>query len=277
MSDPGIGDNIGIPYAEGITDRLELDYSELLTNAGATIEAVAGLPKIVKSSTDVADIASVIVKLRDLAARSESHRKAEKEPYLRSSEAVDAFFFKRLKEPLDGQRKDLSNRLDRHKQQQLAEERQRREAEAAAARKAQMEAIRVQQEAEAAARRARSIDSQTSREIEAANARVEADMAAVKAEATALATMAKSTTLVGERFEGTERSGQVAMRKMPVVFIEDVAKLDLELLRPYLKGVLLAHGIEGLGQGDWIQPVNARCYGGDARCNCRQVTYGGAR
>lgn len=60
-------------------------------------------------------------------------------------------------------------------------------------------------------------------------------MADAKAEETTLATMQKSTAMVGERFEGSERSGQVGMRKKPVVFIEDIYKLDLELLRPFLR------------------------------------------
>ena len=236
MSDtPGIGDNVGVPYAQGVTDRLELDYAELLSNSAATIDSTAGLPTVVECSADVADIAGMVVKLRDLAARAESHRKAEKEPYMRSSEAVDAFFFKRVKEPLDGKRTELGRRLDRYKQQQLAEERARREAEAMAARKAQEELRRQQQEAEAAARRARSAESMAQREAEAARARVEdSKLAEMEAETAELATMTKSGRLVGERFEG-ERSGQVTMRKQAVVFIEDVSKLDLDLLRPFLK------------------------------------------
>lgn len=228
-----MGDNIA-PYAEGVTDRLEQDYGELLNNAKDTIADADELPHTVETSIDVSAIAAVVVKLRDLAARGESHRKAEKEPHLRAGEMVDAFFFRRVKEPLDNKRKQLGARLDVYKQRQLAEERARREAEAAAARKAQEEARRKQEEADAAARRARSEEAKEQRAAEAAAARVENEMAAAEAEKTLLSTMARAGKMVGERFEG-DRAGQVTMRKTPVVFIEDVAKIDLERLRFYMK------------------------------------------
>ena len=107
------------------------------------------LPSTVESSVDVGAVSDIIVKMRDLTARSESHRKAEKEPYMRAGEMVDAFFFSRAKEPLDLKRKGLTARLDLYKQRQLAEERARREAEAAAARSAAEEARKLREEAEA--------------------------------------------------------------------------------------------------------------------------------
>ena len=234
MSDNRIGDNQA-PYAQAVTDRLELDYGELLNNAAIALGEAEALPVLVENSTDVADIAGIVVKLRDLAARSESHRKAEAEPYLRSKEAVDAFFFHRVKDPLDGKRKDLAHRLDIYKQRQLAEQRARREAEALAARKQQEELQRLREEKEAAARRARSAESAEQRQAEAKAAKIEAELAAIKAEETALATLVKPARMVGERFESDERSGQVTMRKTPVVVINDMNELDLELLRPFMK------------------------------------------
>lgn len=234
-SPPRMGDNIDAPYGQSVTERLEQDHAELLAKAKNILADAEDLPVVVQTSFDVSAIADVVVKMRDLAARSESHRKAEKEPYMRAGEAVDAFFFKRVKEPLDVERKGLSARLDVYKQRQLAEERARREAEAAAARKVAEEARRLREEAEAAERRARSVAASELRAAEAAAARVAADMATVKAEETALATMVKSGRMVGERFEGSDRSGQVTMRKTPVVMIDDVAQLDLALLRPFIK------------------------------------------
>lgn len=232
---PPIGDNIDAPYGTSIVERLEQDYAELLVRAKNMLADAEELPITVESSLDVSVVGDMIVKMRDLSARAESHRVAEKEPYLRSGEVVHAFFRKRAIEPLDKRRGNLQARLDAFKQRQLAEERSRREAEAAAARRAQQEAQKAREEAEAAARRARSEESARARAEEAARARVEADMADAKAEETTLATMQKSTAMVGERFEGSERSGQVGMRKKPVVFIEDIYKLDLELLRPFLR------------------------------------------
>lgn len=236
MSDlPNLGDNIGAPYAEGVADRLELDYATLLENARDALSEADDMPLTVETSIDVSAVANLVVKLRDLAKRSESHRVAEGAPYLRSKEAVDSFFQRRLIEPLKISGKGLQARIDAHKQRQLAQERARREAEAAAARKAQEEARRQREEAEAAARRARSEESARLRAEEAAAARVEEEMARGQNEEATLSTMVKSSEMVRERFEGTERSGMVTMRKQQVVFIDDVAKLDLELLRPFIK------------------------------------------
>ena len=234
IDQPQMGDNINARFAQTVADRLEDDFGEMLNNTSDALADAENLPTVVESSIDVGAIGDVIKKLRDLAGRAEAQRVAEKEPYLRAGEAVQAFFCKRIIDPLDTKRIELNRRLDAYKQRQLAEERARREAEAAAARRQQQEAQRAKEAAEAAARRARSAENIEQRTIEAAGARVEADMADAEAERTTLATMAKAGAMVGERFEG-ERSGKVTMRKTPVVFIEDVAKLDLERLRSYLK------------------------------------------
>lgn len=235
MNNAMIGDNVGAPYAEGVAERLALDYSELIDNADSALGAAKTLPEIVNGSDDVAPIGDMVKKLRDIAARAESHRKAEKEPYLRAGDAVFAFFTKRVIDPLDAERKRQMAKLDAFKQRQLAEERVRREAEAAAARKAEQERQRLLAEAEAAARRARSEQTRMQAEAEARQARIEADMAAAKAEETELATLASSTAIVRERFEGNERSGLVGMRKKKIAVVTDVAQLDMEKLRFYFK------------------------------------------
>jgi flagellar biosynthesis GTPase FlhF len=245
-----MGDNIGAPYAESVADRLEQDYGELLDNAKNTIADANDLPHVVESSIDVSAVAAVVVKLRDLAARGKSHRAAEKEPYLRAGEAVFTFFTKRLVEPLDNCRATLQSRLNDYKQRQLAEERAKREAEAAVARKQQEEARRAREAAEAAERRARSDTAKEQRAAEAAAARVEDDMSSAEAEKAILSTMAKAGKMVGERFEG-DRAGLVTMRKVPVVIIEDASKLNLEALRPYIKE---EHLLSALRQ--WARATN---------------------
>lgn len=228
----GPGHNLAPPMAQEVKARLELDYGELILAADTALAQADDLPITVENSDDVANVSALVVKLRDLIKRAESHRVAEGEPYLRGKEAVDAFF-KRLQERIEITRKSLTASVDRYKQAQLAAEKARREAEAAAARKAAAEAARIREEAELAARRARTTKAE--KEAEAAAARAESQMADSTAEVATLNTMAKAGAMVGERFEGVERSGQVTMRKTPVVFIEDVSQLDLELLRPFLK------------------------------------------
>jgi hypothetical protein len=228
---PAAGHNI-VP--SHITERLEADFAALLAAAADELNTAEQLPEIVANSTDMAEVGAMIVKLRDLGARAESHRKAEKEIWLRGGEAVDAFFFRRLRDPLNLMRRVLSRRLDVFKQRQLAEARARREAEAVEARQQQQEAQRTREEAEIAAGRARSSESKSQREQEAAAARVESDVADARAEDATLQTKTAAGRMVGEHFEG-ERSGLVTMRRQEVCFIDDVQKLDLEMLRPYFK------------------------------------------
>jgi hypothetical protein len=233
---PGIGHNLG-PYesiAAKVTDQLALDYAELKTNVKAALDDTESLPTVIESSADVEPIASAIKKLGDFANRATAYRVAEKEPYLRGGDAVFAWFTMGLIEPLNIRREQLRVRLDAFKQRQLAEERAKREAEAAAAHKLLLAAAKQREEAEAAASRARSAASLELRQAEARQARVEADLAAARAETTALATMASGTAMVRERFEG-ERSGLVGMRKKKTAVVTDSAKLDLERLRHFFK------------------------------------------
>jgi hypothetical protein len=228
-----MGHNIA-SYAEGIPERLELDYAELKTNARAALDDTESLPVNVETSADVEVIASAIKKLHDLVGRATAHRVAEKEPHLRAGDQIFAWFTKGLIEPLTARREQLRVRLDSFKQRELAAQRAKLEAEAAIARTQQIVAQRVREEAEAAASRARSAASLELRQAEARQARVEADMAGSRAEAATLATMASSGALVRERFEG-ERAGIVGMRRSPVCVIIDISKLDLEALRWHLK------------------------------------------
>jgi hypothetical protein len=233
MSDlPTVGHNIVL---SNIAERLEADFSALLAATADELNAAETLPETVENSTDMAEVAAVIIKLRDFAARAESHRQTEKQIWLRSAQAIDAFFIRRLKEPLDRMRKILSGRLNTYKQRQLAEARAQRETEATEARQRQLQAQRTREAAEDAVGRARSTESKLQREQEAASARVESDVADARVEDAMLQTKTKAASLVGERFEGLERSGLVTMRKHEVILINDIAKLDLEKLRPYLK------------------------------------------
>ena len=245
---PAAGHNIIAPF--NIAERLESDFSALLAAVTDELNAAATLPEIVENSADMAEVAAVIVKLRDLVARCESHRRAEKEIWLRGGETVDAFFFKRLRDPLDFKRRILARRLDVYKQKQLVKERVRRGAEATEARRQQQQAQQTREQVEAAAGRARSSESKSQREQEAAAARVESDVANARAENATLQTKATAGHMVSERFEG-ERSGQVTMRRQEVCFINDASKLDLEKLRPYFTEPHLSQALRA-----WARATN---------------------
>src|SRR5262249_17887468 len=146
-----------------------------------------------------------------LEARCESHRRSEKMSWLRGSQAIDSFFVRRLKEPLDRMRQILTGRLDSYKQKQLSAARAKREVEAVEAQRQQQEAARTRAGAEAAARHARTNKPQ--REEEAAAARAEESRADARVEETTLETKITAGSLVGEHFEGPERSGKVTMQR----------------------------------------------------------------
>ena len=233
-----------------VAARLAVDYADLLDDIKAAIAEASALPPTVEGPEDVATVSSQAVKLRDLKARAEAARVVEKEPHLRAGEVVDAFF-KTPQERLEQVRRVLSVSVDSYKQMQLRAERERREQEAREARRREEEARRVREEAEAAARRARSPEAKEQREQDAAFARIDESIANEERERAQVATMLKSGELVRERFEGRERSGLVTMRKTPVVFIEDTAKLDLEALRPFFKDDHLLAALKG-----WARATN---------------------
>lgn len=217
-----------------VAARLAADYADLITDIDVAIMDANALPPTVEGPEDVATVSSQAVKLRDLKARAEAARVVEKEPHLRAGEVVDAFF-KTPQERIEAVRRTLSLSVDAYKQVQLRAERERREAEAREARRREEQARKAREEAEAAARRARAPETKERHEQDAHFARVDESIAAAATEQATVATMVKSSELARERFEGRERSGLVTMRRIPVVYIEDVAKLDLELLRPFLR------------------------------------------
>lgn len=230
--------------------RLAADYAELIADVGTAAIDAQALPRTVEGPEDVAALSSHIVKLRDLKARAEAARVEEKEPHLRAGEVVDAFF-KRLQEGCEQWRRMLTAPVDAYKQAQIRAEKERREAEAREARRREEDARRAREEAEAAARRARSPEKKEQHEQDAHFARIDESIAAATSEQATVATMVKSSELARERFEGRERSGLVTMRKTAVVYIEDAAKLDLELLRPFFKEEHLLAALKA-----WAKSIN---------------------
>jgi hypothetical protein len=71
--------------------------------------------------------------------------------------------------------------------------------------------------------------------------------------------------MVGEHFEG-ERSGLVTMRKHEVVYIDDVSKLDLEQLRPFIKAEHLQMALRA-----WARATNFARQMPGATITCRET------
>jgi flagellar biosynthesis GTPase FlhF len=259
-----IGDNTqSIDYAKEESERLQRDYAhiprtvkELLAEEAAiTICNEDNKPAVISLIKRIRDEAKVISGIHDL----------EKIPHYRRGQAVDQFFFgcedllaKRDKKNNDGAADRLNKLLTDHDTRVLAaiQERRRREAEEAerVAREKRQAEEKARREAEARAReaeearlkaeRARTEETRAARAKEAAEAaeaarkaaealsstRVESTVAASKAEETHIETLATPADIMRQRHDDGTISG---MGTEKFAEITDLAKLDLEKLRPY--------------------------------------------
>ncbi len=263
------GSNQAPDYAKQVTERLSEDYVGL-TNSLAELKAEAeAFPRGVNSDEEALARGAVIKKGRDLDARIEGVRVLEKEPFLRSGNAVDSFFgamadllFKpknqRAAKPgvLDVLQADINDYQDR----KIAAERARIEAErraaAEAARKAAEEAAKAAAEAAeraAAVERARKAENIAARQREAETQQQAADAAKAEAQRTAeLAEEARLATFVKPadiaRIRGNDASGAgvtLTVAKNPYAILTDRAKVNMELLRPYFTDAEIEKALRG--------------------------------
>jgi hypothetical protein len=215
---PGeIGHNSMIPTARQVTDEMTMRFADLSEAAAAALEAAGGLPEKITGKTLLGEVSRSVIALRDLSKRAETSREAEKAPYLRAGQAVDAFF-KEVIVRLDKMGSILNRRVNDYQQEQLAAERRAREAE-------QQETMRLAEEARLKAVRARTDANRSAREIEAALAERRASEAQEAAEAT-------PAGMVRERFAD---GPLVTMKTVKYVQITDIKAIPLDELRPYLK------------------------------------------
>lgn len=204
--------------ARRVTDQLARDYAEMLLAKDNLLEAARLQPAKISSKEDLGSVSRVIVNIRDAAARAEATRVMEKEPFLRSGQAVDGFFKVDVQDPLLREMKRLNRIVDDYNQALLAAERRRREEEA-------REAQRVAEEARQKAERARKAETREQAEVQAILAEKRADEAAE-------ATQATPAGMVRQRFDD---GPLITMRKIRYVEIADISKIPLDVLRPYIK------------------------------------------
>jgi hypothetical protein len=242
-----------IDYAADVVKRLSSDYAELMNSVATTLEALRGLPKTIDDEATLEAYSKVIKDGRDLRKRLDAYHDAEKQPYLRSGQGVDQFFFgleeklarRKPRDPAGGL--DIADaRVDDYMQKKLAAERAERDrvaaeerAKAEAEQKRVDDARRAAEEAAAKAARARNEQNITAHREEAARqariaeeARADEVLASQKAEDAAIDTKASAADMTRTRLD----TGAVAtMAQVPFVQIDDVTKLDKELLWPFLK------------------------------------------
>lgn len=258
-----------IDYAAEVSARLAKDYVELQSSVADVLARLRALPKTIEDddTPSLEAYSAVIRDGRDLNKRLDAYHDSEKQPYLRSGQGVDQFFFglqeklarRKPRDPAGGldvadarvddfmQRKHARELAER---QRIAAEEQRkadaiRKAEEEA-RRAQDEARRKAEESAAAAARARNAENIAAHEAEAARqrqigetARLAAEaarqaevVAAQKADDAQIDTKASAADMTRTRLD----TGAIAtMAQVPFVQIDDATKLDMAALWPHLK------------------------------------------
>jgi hypothetical protein len=266
----GIGDNIDIDQAQIVTDRLALAFQEQTKTLKELLEeAQKRIPKVASDDEAVAR-GSLIKRFRDLDTRLESHREAEKNPYLRACNAVDSFFFG-LRDIIAKRKKGdrsvkpgvidiLQSEIDVWQNEKIMAEQARLAREKAEAdrlaREEQARLLKARQEAEEAERsaaRARSAATQAARRAEADAAaeqaaliKAQAEMAAQQAEEARLATLVKPADL--SRVRGSDASGGGVMlttAREAYAILTDRKLVDMEKLRPYFTDKEIEKALRG--------------------------------
>ena len=247
-----IGHNKGPDAAKMVAEALERDYAETVKNVSDLLDQARDLPKEIGDDEQMGAVAKIIRGLRDTTSRLTAFHKAEKEPHLRAGQAVDSFFFSLIDKCARRDRKNkpgaadvLQARLDDYNQRKLRAEQERRRREAEEAdriarekREAEEKAAREAEEARLAAERARKpehIEAKgeiaTVKEDEASTAKIEADLAAEKAEEAYVGTLARPADIVRTR---VDEGPLVTMQSVGYAEIEDSSRLDKAILWPFI-------------------------------------------
>lgn len=240
-------------HAGEVVARLAKDYAELANSVASTLARMRELPKVIVDEATLDSYATVIRDARDLNKRLEGYHDAEKIPYLRAGQGVDQFFFGQMEKLAKRKKTDPAGGIDildarvddfmQEKHRRELAERQRKAIEEKrkadeAALIAEEERRKAQEAIEAAARARKPEKVEEHREaatvhaVAAQEAASVATQAAERAEDARIDTIAPAADMVRTRLD----SGAMAtMGTVPFVQIDDVTKLDKNLLWPFLK------------------------------------------
>lgn len=252
-----LGDNQAPDYAKEITERMGREYAELVRGVDELLAEEEAAPAKINSDAEMTPVLGIIKRMRDADTRAEALRVAEKLPHQRRGEGIDSFFFalreriaRRNKTGKLGMMDRLQLRVHDWQQRKLAEEERRRALALAEARRVEEEALRKQQaeeqakrDAEAAAARARKPENVAAHEEKAQDHGVAAEVARVdtiiagdnlrQAEVSAAA---KPADMVRTRTD----EGMATMGREAYAEVVDYAKLDINVLRPFIKQEAIA-------------------------------------
>ena len=255
-----IGDNAPIDTATRVSDALRRDYEQLSQTVEDLLNKARTAPTEVTSDEEALSTGVIVKELRDADRRIEGLRETEKDPYLRSAQAVDSFFFslrerlmRRVRGGKPGAIDILQGRIDTYLERKRRQEEERRRREAAEAlriarEKAEEEArlAREAEDARLAAERARKpekIEAKTAvaeaAEAEASAASAEAAIAADRAQEAHIDTLAKPADLTRTRGEGV----LLTQARQPFAIITDRDALDKDALWPFITDVALEQAL----------------------------------
>jgi len=266
-----VGDNQAPDYAREVTDSMARDYAALSTSITELLDRARDAPKEVETDESAIALGVIVKDLRDAFARADAYRTAEKEPFLRRAQAVDAFFFGQMEKcrrrnPRDRSEKPgaadiLQARIDDFLERKRIAEEARRQSEAheqrriaqAAQEKAAREA-REAEEARLAADRARKPETIEQKGVAAAEAeqratesQAEASIAASQAQDAHIATLAKPAEMARTRGEGV----LLTLAKEDYAYVIDRTKLDPVKLFPFFTDKEIEKALRG-----WAKTTN---------------------
>lgn len=240
-----------VDYAKQETDRLRVDYADLLT----TVDELKALADAIPDEITVEDketVIDLVKRGRDVKIRIDGLHDLEKQPHLRRGQGSDNFFFglwdrimKREKKNRDGFVDELLAKLTALDVRLLAEEqaRRRRDSEESARVEAKLReeadaAAKVAEDARLAAERARKPETTAAKqeiadaaESVADAAVVDVTVAAAVAETAYVHTLARPADIMRTR---TASGTLGTMAQETYAEVEDATKLDMAKLWPYL-------------------------------------------
>lgn len=228
-----IGHNVpSIPSPDFIPEQMADTYVELSRRRDALLDALPRVPETIEDDDTAGKVGDFVKQLAACVKMADSHRVAEKEPYLQGGRVIDGFF-KKITDPLAAAKKTVEARLTAHARRKAEEERRRREAEERAAREEAQRAAREAAERAAAIADDKSLDDAISAEALAKQAAADAAKAtrAADAKAADLSRVrgdhgAVSSLHTTWEFDGLDRD-----------------RLDLESLRHHLPGDALEKAV----------------------------------
>lgn len=270
---PAIGDN---RKALITADQLKIDFAHIEKDVTAALALANKTPSLIEDDEDIAVCREAVKALMKEHKRAEAIRVETKNPYLDAERVVDSFFAA-LKKQLADVQAGIEARAKHYLDKKAADERARREAEAAAARAAERkrqeeaaaaataaaEERRRAEEAEAAAAAEVESEKRAEAEAEAAEARAAAEKSAANARAArqreidAAATTARTQSAAEEKPADLARTrvgdGMATLQQGFDFRIDAYATIDLDALRPYFSEADIEKAIRryvGIHKGD---------------------------